>query len=75
MAIAAVVISFVDNLIRPAFIGKDIQMHPLLVFFSILGGLALFGASGFVIGPVIAALYLSVMAIYESYYKKELKDN
>ncbi|MFA7245135.1 MAG: AI-2E family transporter [Candidatus Magasanikbacteria bacterium] len=75
LAIATVVISFVDNLIRPAFIGKDIQMHPLLVFFSILGGLALFGASGFVIGPVIAALYLSVIAIYESYYKKELKDN
>jgi len=75
LAIATVVISFVDNLIRPAFIGKDIQMHPLLVFFSILGGLALFGASGFVIGPVLAALYISVMAIYEHYYRDELDNN
>jgi predicted PurR-regulated permease PerM len=69
------VISTLDNLIRPPLVGKDIQMHPLIVFFATLGGIVMFGISGFVIGPIIAALYISVMSIYEHYYKKELKNN
>lgn len=75
LLIGSLIISTVDNVIRPMLIGKDTQMHPLVVFFATLGGIALFGISGFVIGPVIAALYISVMSIYEHYYKKELKDN
>lgn len=69
------VISTIDNLLRPPLIGKDIQMHPLLVLLSTLGGIALFGISGFVIGPVIAALFLSIMTIYDHYYKTELTNN
>ena len=75
LLVGALIISFVDNFLRPPLIGKDTQMHPLLVFFSTIGGLFLFGVSGFVIGPVLAALYISVMAIYEHYYKKDLEDN
>lgn len=75
LLIGAVLISFVDNLLRPPLIGKDIQMHPLLVLFATLGGIFLFGVSGFVIGPVLAALYTSIMSIYEHYYKKELENN
>ncbi len=71
----AIVISSIDNLIRPYLVGNDIQMHPLVVLFSTLGGLILFGISGFVIGPVIAALFISIMTIYEFYYKKELASN
>ena len=66
-------LSIIDNLLRPPLIGKDTQMHPLLVLLSSLGGILLFGIAGFVIGPIIAALYLSVMAIYEDYYSKELE--
>ncbi|HYE59553.1 MAG TPA: AI-2E family transporter, partial [Candidatus Kapabacteria bacterium] len=69
------VISLIDNLLRPPLVGKDIQMHPLIVLFSTLGGLALFGISGFIIGPIIAALFLSVLSIYDFYYKKELNRN
>ncbi len=75
LLIGAIVISFVDNLLRPPLIGKDIQMHPLLVLFSTLGGIFLFGISGFIIGPVVAALYTSMITIYEHYYKKELANN
>ncbi|MDD2656902.1 MAG: AI-2E family transporter [Patescibacteria group bacterium] len=75
LAVGALIISIIDNFLRPPLIGKDTQMHPLLVFFSTIGGLILFGVSGFVIGPVIAALYLSVMSIYEHYYKKDLDNN
>jgi len=56
-------------------VGKDIQMHPLVVLFSTLGGIFLFGVSGFVIGPIIAALYTSIMTMYEHYYRNELANN
>ena len=55
----AVVISSVDNLLRPILLGKDIQMHPLLIFLSTLGGIAVFGFSGFVLGPVAASFFLA----------------
>jgi len=69
------VISNIDNLIRPPLVGKDIQMHPLLVLFSTLGGIFIFGISGFIIGPVIAALFTSVISIYDHYYRNELSNN
>lgn len=75
LAIGALVISFIDNLIRPPLVGHDIQMHPLIVLFTTLGGLILFGVSGFVIGPIIAALFLAIMSIYDIYYQKELSKN
>ena len=54
-----VVISSVDNLLRPILLGKDIQMHPLLIFLSTLGGIVVFGFSGFVLGPVAASFFLA----------------
>ena len=75
LLVGAFIISTIDNLIRPPLVGKDIQMHPLIVLFSTLGGIFLFGISGFVIGPVLAALFIAVMSIYEEHYKRELNDN
>lgn len=69
------VISLIDNLLRPVLVGKDTEMHPLLVLFATLGGIALFGITGFVIGPVIASLYLAIMSIYDHYYRNELEIN
>ena len=68
----ALVISTIDNFLRPVLVGKDTQMHPLLILFSTLGGLILFGVSGFVIGPIISALLLSLWEMYEQYYREEL---
>lgn len=75
LLVGSVVISAIDNLLRPPLVGKDTQMHPLVVLFSTLGGIILFGVSGFVIGPIIAALFLSIISIYDYYYKKELANN
>ena len=69
------VISFVDNLLRPPLLGKDTEMHPLIVLFATLGGILLFGISGFIIGPIIAALFLAVVSIYDYYYRNELQNN
>ncbi len=75
LVFGAVIISNIDNLLRPIMVGKDIQMHPLLVLFSTLGGIIMFGISGFVIGPIIAALFLAIVSIYHHYYKSELENN
>lgn len=71
----AVIISTIDNFLRPPLVGKNIEIHPLLVLFSTLGGIFLFGIPGVIIGPTIAALYLSIISIYDTYYLHELKRN
>jgi len=57
IAIGTIIISQVDNLIRPYLISGRTQMHPLLLFISIMGGIALFGILGMVVGPMIAAVF------------------
>lgn len=65
--IGAVIISLVDNLLRPVLVGRDTRMPDYLILLSTLGGLTAFGLAGVVIGPVIAAFFLTVweMAIEE----------
>jgi predicted PurR-regulated permease PerM len=71
LAVGFLVISTVDNLLRPILIGQDVEMHPLLIFLSTLGGIILFGFSGFVIGPVITSLLIAIWEMYEEFYRKE----
>jgi len=66
------VISVSDNFLRPLLIGKDTKMHALLILFSTLGGIALFGIVGFILGPILAAVFLTVTDIYASVYREEL---
>ena len=49
------VVGSLDNLLRPILVGKDTQMHELMVFFSTLGGIVMFGIGRIIIGPIIAA--------------------
>ncbi len=53
-----------DNVLRPKLVGKDTQMHDLLVLFGTLGGITMFGLLGIVIGPIIAALFMTIWEIY-----------
>jgi predicted PurR-regulated permease PerM len=71
LAFGTLVISTVDNLLRPILIGQDVEMHPLLIFLSTIGGIILFGFSGFVIGPVIASLLIAIWEMYEEFYRGE----
>jgi len=75
VTIGALVISTIDNFLRPVLVGKDTQMHPLFILFSTLGGLLVFGISGFIIGPIITALLLSLWEMYEQYYRDELTND
>lgn len=67
------VISIIDNFLRPELVGKDTQMHPLIVFFATLGGISIFGFLGFVIGPIVMALFLTLWDIYAAEFKGQLK--
>jgi predicted PurR-regulated permease PerM len=54
----------IDNVLRPRLIGKDIKMSDLLILVATLGGIVLFGIGGFVLGPIVAALLVTVWDIY-----------
>jgi predicted PurR-regulated permease PerM len=58
------VIGMVDNILRPLLVGRDTRMPDYVVLISTLGGIEVFGFSGFVIGPVVAALFMAVWAIF-----------
>ena len=58
------VVGTVDNFLRPALVGRDTKMPDLMVLISTLGGLFYFGAVGFIIGPVVAALFITAWEIY-----------
>jgi predicted PurR-regulated permease PerM len=62
-AYGALVIGSVDNILRPILVGKDTKMPDYVVLISTLGGIAVFGLNGFVIGPVIAAMFMAVWDI------------
>ncbi len=64
----------VDNLLRPWLVGRDIKMHELLIFFSTLGGIGMFGLLGFIIGPIIAALFVTIWEIYGENFGEYLTD-
>jgi predicted PurR-regulated permease PerM len=70
--IGGVIVSSVDNLLRPKLVEGQTSLHPLLVFLSTLGGLAVFGAMGFIIGPVIIALLLALLEIYQNQFEEDL---
>ncbi|MDD2766778.1 MAG: AI-2E family transporter [Candidatus Moranbacteria bacterium] len=73
-AVGLGIISTIDNILRPKLVGRDTEMHPLLVLFSTLGGIALFGLSGFIIGPIIISLFLALGEIYMFEFRDQLKE-
>jgi predicted PurR-regulated permease PerM len=58
------VVGLIDNFLRPRMVGRDTKMHDLLVLLSTFGGLAMFGLVGFIIGPIVAALFMTAWDLY-----------
>ena len=58
------VIGLVDNVLRPILVGKDTRMPDYIVLISTLGGIAVFGINGFIIGPVIAAMFMAAWDLF-----------
>lgn len=65
----AVVVGTIDNLLRPRLVGQDTKLSDVIILISTLGGIAMFGAVGIVIGPIVAALFVTVWEIYGVAFK------
>jgi predicted PurR-regulated permease PerM len=71
IAIGVLVIGSVDNVLRPILVGRDTRMPDYLILLATLGGLAGFGLAGIIIGPIIAAFFLSVWNMAEKEFSSE----
>ncbi len=67
-----VAVGLIDNIISPKLVGAKTKLHPVLVLFSVLGGLKLFGFLGFLLGPIVMAMFVALVEIYSVDLKKYL---
>lgn len=70
--IGTVVVSQIDNFVRPLLFKGKTQMHTLLLFFSLTGGIYLFGLVGMVLGPLITAVFMMILRIFEMKIQPEI---
>jgi len=64
------IITNVDNFLRPYLVSKEAELHPVLILLGVFGGIKLFGAFGFIYGPAIMILLVTTLEVYNHYYKK-----
>jgi predicted PurR-regulated permease PerM len=62
--VSGIFISTLDNFLRPVFLKNRIQLHPLIIFFAILGGISVFGLNGVILGPMVVILFLTVLDLF-----------
>ncbi|MCC6638988.1 AI-2E family transporter, partial [Candidatus Falkowbacteria bacterium] len=73
LLVAGVILSTGDNILRAFIIKGKAQAHELLIFFSLIGGITMFGFWGIVLGPLIFSLFLTVLHIYEAEFGNNLE--
>jgi predicted PurR-regulated permease PerM len=69
LLISGFFISTVDNFLRPMLLKQRLNVHPLLIFFAILGGLKLFGLNGLILGPLILILFFTALGLFDKSYR------
>jgi predicted PurR-regulated permease PerM len=69
LAWCVAVVGTIDNILRPMLVGKDAKMPDLLILIGTLGGLFLFGPIGFIVGPIVCGLFLTILEIYGATFK------
>ena len=57
------IIGMIDNLLRPILIGKETKIPDYLILLTTIGGISIFGITGFIIGPIIASLFISIWSL------------
>lgn len=70
----SLVVGSVDNVLRPRLVGRDTKMHDLVILFSTLGGIITFGPVGFIIGPILAGLFVTSWEIFAASYRSALAE-
>ena len=73
LLVGGLVVSSIDNIIKPYLIQGRTDMHPLLVFLSVLGGMQAFGFQGIIIGPLTVALFVTFLTFYQIEFRETLE--
>jgi predicted PurR-regulated permease PerM len=68
LAVCTVAFLGIDNIVKPAVVGRSMTLHPLLVLLGFIGGATTLGVSGLIIGPLVLSLFLAIMRIYRRDY-------
>lgn len=71
VAFGILIIGLVDNILRPILVGRDTHMPDFMILITTLGGIVLFGVNGFVMGPIVAALFISSWEIFIRDYQHD----
>ena len=74
-AFCLVVVGSIDNVLRPRLVGQDTKMHELTVFLGTVGGIILFGVVGFIVGPIVAALFVTSWEIAGGTFRELLPES
>ncbi|NLX18982.1 MAG: AI-2E family transporter, partial [Desulfobulbus sp.] len=74
VVLCGVIAGNLDNILRPKLVGKDTELHDLLILFGTLGGITMFGILGIIIGPIIAALFTTIWEIYGNAFSDYLPE-
>lgn len=67
----ALIVSMIDNVLRPMLVEREVKIHPFLIFLSVIGGLEFFGPAGFLLGPLVLSLLFTLFNIYDSMGKEK----
>ena len=70
IAWGVLVVGLVDNILGPKLLGRGMQLHPLIILLSVLGGIGFFGPIGFLLGPLTMSLLFALLDIYFSFMKE-----
>jgi predicted PurR-regulated permease PerM len=70
----AFLVGFIDNVLSPKLIERKMEIHPLLILFSVLGGIQFFGVMGFVLGPLVISLLVALIDIYQNEFKQYFEE-
>lgn len=73
-AVGAGPVAVVDNILRPKLIGDDIKIHQLLILVGVIGGIAVFGVFGFIIGPIVMAVFVQLLEVYRDEFSDEIAE-
>ena len=73
-AFCSLIVGSIDNVLRPRLVGRDTRLHDVLILFSTLGGILAFGPLGFMIGPIVAGLFVTSWEIFAVAYSDVLEE-
>lgn len=69
----AIAVGMIDNFLSPKLVGSKAKLHPVLVMFGVIGGLQFFGFLGFLLGPIVMAVFVALIEMYRTDFQKYLE--